>query len=138
MKHFFSDSGNWKVVAEFLYPDGTVMSSEGEAEIMVDKGGIFNEVRVDSLEIVRHNTYKITRVSKLEMFAESLDPDLPRLTGALRVDRNMLFFKYEMAEGDVNGYQIIHRHDTVCYTYGALYRGDMLTNTWTATLNKVA
>lgn len=137
MKHFFSDSGIWKVIAEFVDPDGKVMHSEGESVISVGSDEIINETWVASEEINRRNTYKITPVSKSEMVAESLNPDLPHLTGVFSLDRSMLHFKYQVDGSSVNGYEIISRKDSVCYAYGAIYDGNTLLQTWTATLNKL-
>ncbi len=138
MKHFFSDSGTWKTTAEFVAPDGRVMLSEGETVISVGKDGVMSEAWVASEEINRRNTYRIIPVSATEMTAESVDPYQPYLTGALNIDRNNLHFKYRMEGSAVNGYEIITRKGTVCYAYGALYNGNSILQTWTATLNKVS
>jgi hypothetical protein len=70
------------------------------------------------------------------MVAESTDPDMPRVTGALKIDRNILHFRYQVDGTGVNGYSIISRKRNVCYTYGAHYDGSTPLMTWTAMVNK--
>jgi hypothetical protein len=136
MKHFLSDSGIWKIIAEFVDPDGNVMHSEGESVISVSETEIINDVWVVSQDINRRNTYRIKPVAKNKMIAESTNPDLPQLTGTFNVDRNILHFKYQMEGSELNGYEIISRKRNVCYAYGAVYNGNTLRHTWTAVINK--
>jgi hypothetical protein len=138
MKHYLSDSGIWKVIAEFVDPNGRVMHSEGESVVGVSKTGIVNDVWVSSDEINRRNTYLITVPQRGVggMETSSQDPDQPCLRGTFNVDRNILHFKYRMDGSAINGYEIITRKKDTCYVYGENYDGEKLLATWTAMMNK--
>jgi hypothetical protein len=138
MKHFLSDSGIWKVMAEFVDANGRVMLSEGEVVNAVSKDEIVTDVWVASENVNRRNTYKISEPSASGegMTARSTNPELPSITGTYNIDKNNLHFKFRMEGSDVNGYQLTTRKGNTCYAYGAQYQGDKLLVTWTATLNK--
>jgi hypothetical protein len=112
------------------------MYSEGESVVSVDNTEIINDVWVASKGINRRNTYRITHVSKCQMIAESINPDLPRMTGSFDIDRNILHFRFQMDGSRQNGHEVITRRRNVCYVCGALYDGDALLQTWTATINR--
>jgi hypothetical protein len=135
-KHLLSDPGTWKATAEFVDPEGHIMTSEGEAVITAGPNEMISNVWIASDEINRSNSYRIAPVSPTRMSCESLSPDSKRLTGTFNVDRNMLFFKFRLEGCGVGGYQIIHRNGDVCYAHGALYDGDTLIQNWMATLNR--
>lgn len=137
MKHYFSEPGTWKVTVEFVDSKGNVMNLEGESVISMDETGITNTMYVASEKINRRNEYRITNVSATEMAVESTDSNQPRLSGKFNVERNNLFFKYRIDETATNGYEILSRHQSVSYAYGALYDGDTLLGTWTAISNKL-
>jgi hypothetical protein len=137
--HFFSESGPWKITAEFIAPNGNTMLSEGESIISIGSDGeIINRVRVASKEINRREIYRIVPVSPVDMVCESLTPAPGRLTGRLNIEGNMLFLRYRVEGGAKRGYMMIHRKDAVCYTHGTVFEGDTLLKDWSATLNKIA
>jgi hypothetical protein len=138
MKHFLSDSGIWKVMAEFVDAEGREMHADGEVVNWVGKAEIITDLWVESEGIKRRNTYKVKNLTSSgnEMIAESLSADLPHLTGTYNIEHNILHFMYHVEGTGVNGYQITTRKHGTCYAYGAHYDGGKLLMTWTAMLNK--
>jgi hypothetical protein len=137
MKHYLSDSGIWRIIAEFVDPDGRVMYSEGESVVWVGDTETTNDVWVSSKEINRRNSYSITtNAADGCMEVKSINPDLPQLKGTFNVDCNILHFKYEMEGTTANGHEIITRKSNTCYVYGAHYEGTELVLTWTGMMNK--
>ncbi len=136
MKHFLSEPGTWKVASEFVDPAGKVITSQGESVISVDRFGITNDQWLSSDEGSRQNSYRITPVSATEMTALSIDPEQPTLLGTLSVEGGKLFFKYRREGSAINGYEIISRCRSTCYSFGALFDGEKLLQNWSATLNK--
>jgi hypothetical protein len=136
-KHLLSDSGRWIVTAEFIAPDGSVDTSEGEAIITVGPDETISEVTVTSHTINRHGSYRVVHVSRTVMRCEELTPTPGGFTGTLTVDRNMLFLKFRITASTVNGYQIMHRNGDVCYAHGTICNGDQPTRNWIATLNLI-
>jgi hypothetical protein len=137
MKHLFSESAIWKTTSEFVTPNGEISTAKGQSVISVGETEITNESWADVGGIRRMNNYKTTRVSGSEFTSESLNPELGKQTGIFNIDRNTLFSKFRIEETSLNGYEIIRREYDICYAPGALYDGDALVNTWTATMIKL-
>lgn len=137
MKHLFSKSVIWETTSEFVAPDGEISYAKGKSVISVGEMEITNKSWADIGGIRRVNNYKITPVTPSEFISESVNPELGKQTGIFNIERNTVFSKFRIEGTTLNGYEIIRREDTICYAQGALYDGDILVNTWTATMCKV-
>ncbi len=137
MKHLFSESALWKTTAEFVAPDGTISRAEGESLISIRGTEIINESWVQLGELRRTNNYKITPVSATEFNSESLNMELGKQIGVFNIDRSTIYSKFEIEGSAFGGYEIICREGDICYVQGALYDGNTLINTWSATMHNV-
>ncbi len=136
MKHFLSESAIWQTSSEFVTPEGIISKGEGQSIISIYENEIINESWAQLEDIRRTNNYRIIPVSSTEYVFESLNPELGKQTGVFNVDRNVLFSKFKIEETSLNGFEIIRREEDICYVQGALYKNDLLINTWFATMTK--
>ncbi len=136
MKHLFSESAVWKTTAEFVTPDGAISRAGGESVVSVGETEIINESWVQLGEVLRTNSYRIVPVSASELHSESLNPELGRQIGVFNIDRSTIFSRFRIENTPLGGYEIIRREGDVCYAQGALYDGDTLVNTWSATMRR--
>ena len=66
-----------------------------------------------------------------------MNPVIGVQTGFFDINQNTIYSKFSIKESELNGYEIIRRIEDTCYANGALYNGNELINTWSATLHKV-
>ena len=137
MKHFLSESATWRVISELVDPAGKVVLSEGEAVVSVGRSVITNMQWLKSDEHFRRNDYRITPISATEMTIFPLAPDEPVRLGMLRVEGGKLFFKWRRDDSSLNGWEIVTRWRSTCYSYGAFYDGDRLLHNLSQTFNKM-
>lgn len=137
MPHLFSESAAWRTTSEFVTPDGHITAARGCSVITVDDAVIENESWADLEGQRRTNNYRITQVTPTSFESQSVNPELGKQVGQFSLDRDTLYSKFRIEDTSLNGFEIIRREGDLCHAQGALYDGDALVNTWTATMTTV-
>lgn len=136
MNNFLSEEAVWESISEFVDSNGKAMICKGKSRIKFEGEMIVNESFSSFGEKTLTNDYEIRFVSENRYSYISRNPALGIQTGFFDVNKNTIYSKFSIKESKLNGYEIIRRIDDTCYVNGALYNGNELINTWSATLYK--
>lgn len=135
-KHLLSESALWTTVSEFVDPKGEISKGEGQSIIEISDKKITNDSWANTPNGKMENKYTIRKLSETRYLYTSLNPVLGKQEGYFDVNKNYVFSKFEVENTNLNGYEVIRRIDDTCHASGALYDGNTLLNTWTATMTK--
>lgn len=137
ISNFLSEEAVWTSVSEFVDPHGMSMVCQGKSSIKFDNDLIVNESSSTFGEKILTNDYEIRFVSENRYSYTSRNPALGIQTGFFDINHHTIYSKFTIEDSELNGYEIIRRVDNICYANGALYNGNDLINTWSATLHKL-
>jgi len=136
-KHLLSESAIWSTVSEFVDAQGNISRGEGQSTIEVTGEQITNDSWIDPPNGRMENKYNIRKISDTRYLYTSQNPALGIQEGYFDVNKDYVFSKFRIENTNLNGYEVIRRVDDTCQTSGALYDGNTLVNTWTATMSKM-
>lgn len=135
--HLLSESAVWITESEFTDSAENHTIGKGESQVEVNDVYVTNtswiEIANDDRII---NIYSIEKIQNNYYRYQSNNPALGTQVGTFSIDRNRIYSKFAIISIQLNGFEIIIRNGNTCYTYGALYNGNELINTWIATMRK--
>lgn len=134
-KHIFSETAVWKTESVFITPDGVRHPGEGESHITVYETKVINESWTDN-HLKLRNEYRVTHMDGNRYLCRSENVRLGTQYGWMDLHDNTMFSKFEFEDSNYSGYEVITRNGDTAYVVGALYKGNQLENTWTATMRK--
>ncbi len=134
--HLLAENAIWISFSEFVTPDGNILKATGETRITIDENKIINKSWAMLNDLKIENFYSITKITETKYSFISENPGLGTLKGIFTLDRNTIFSKFQIANSDMNGFEIIIRENNICKAYGALYNGDELINSWSAIMKR--
>ncbi|MFA6727431.1 MAG: hypothetical protein WCS17_04325 [Prevotella sp.] len=137
INNFLSEEAVWESISEFVDSNGKSMACQGKSSIKFKGEIILNESYSSFGEKTLTNDYEIRIVSENRYSYTSMNPVIGVQTGFFDINQNTIYSKFSIKESELNGYEIIRRIEDTCYANGALYNGNELINTWSATLHKV-
>lgn len=138
VRHIFSESGLWKTESVFITPGLEEKHGSGESRITVLKDRICNESWTNNGDLRLRNEYRISYFDNNRYLCKSENAVLGNQYGWMDIHNNVVFSKYLFEDSVHNGYEVITREGDTAHVVGALYRDNLLINTWTAVMTKVA